>query len=1225
MGLFLLTKGHKMRLSDRLQPTTKHNPCPICGNTSGKCRTKDNDEQAVLCAGTTARKGDREGQYVCTNDKGKGHTSHTFVLSNENYSEWDEQRKVEYQLEKQRRTLLAEQERQARIASEVSIEVRDRVNRQIVEQLHLNQTDRQHLLDRGFTLQQIEQCMYRSVSQWQRVELDGCPVSFPGLVTPGFGDTNIRKMVVSSAGILCPVIEDGKIVAFKVRLTNAVDGQRYKAVSSSTASYHVNGEQPLAVLHPAGFCGDDWLINLFVLLNRALYFPPYSRGIWVTEGNEIKPVLLNQKQDVAVLGGGRYWHRSPNHADYLPMLQALYGDRIVLCPDAGDILNPMIYPHWIAEAEWFESQGLEVRFAWWGQISKDCCDIDELNDLTDIEYLTLSEFRTLTEEYNSEEFREWRESRKFTPTITVNDPDGFHFPQLPTTNAIISVKAGMGRGKTKALLGLMKESPNRSYVFGCLNNLLTQTEARGEEIGVRIYHLINDDAKGLIPDTNTNITCCVDSMYHLDGYFAGTDIYLDEIASIIAHILGGGTLREKQALTMAIFEKAVRECNRVFNLDANNTDLITTFISSIDPSKEVVKILDTAKSQLQTFKIVDGYNHDKERRNARDRSPLVEVMCEPEVKPFIASDSRELTNTYTRILTDAGKRGFVLNRDTVRNEESSEFLHDPDAFLDKHQPDFYAISPTANSGVSITNANYFTHKVTIFTGVLATNQQTQILGRLRPTHLEHLIACPESSTIGDIATVGGFADRSLLDITRDKIGLSARISSSSEEMKQRLHAAIENNWNDKWFQLSMVLGKYDQYERNNLRKCLMWALREQGHRVEVIDMNTSDGYKALENGIKEELRLTRATEVHTAVPFDSVDEANRVAKTSPTPEVMRRIEKTRLLDRLPGIDLTNVFTPELLKTVLYDDRDAISNLQRYFFLQNFDISQKRSEVNWYYKATGQYFYLGSMARDSHLRVWALQQLGVKSILDALLAGEEVHKDHKIVTNLYTATVSSYDVRVALGVHVPKATLGGKERTDLLKTVLKMVGVKLKKVGRKEVGKTLVTLKNRGVNTVPIRRNHYAVDMEDYTSAERMAILEAIERKYRYYLESETVKKVRWKPDPPPEVKGHVAFIREYMDVLDWSGYQTYFAPVAPEIQQQVWLELTNEERHHLEKLEPMQPIEQAVKELLDSIQSGTDISPALVTVRDYLITSSEEERVDAVNLVPRRYRHLLTA
>jgi hypothetical protein len=1085
-------------LKSRALPTNKNNPCPVCGNTSGDCRTLA--DETIFCFGeSSSKKGDVVNGFICV----KGANGHTATFKPDNREEWTEEKRQDWERQKLERQRAAEEERRRLIAAEISVDDRNLFNQKIVEQLGLNDADRKHLLDRGFTEKEIEECKFRSVRQWQLINLPGCPPNFPGLINAGFGDSAKRKMIVSSAGILCPIQQDGKIVAFKVRFTEKKDDQRYSSVSCTSSRFHITAEQPLAVLPPSKEGS-------------------HLEGIWVTEGSEIKPVLINQKYNVSVLGGGRYWHLSPNHAaKFLPLIKERYGSKITLPPDAGDILNSQICALWLAEAEFFKTQGFEVSFAWWDQFFKHNEDIDELRDIVNIQYLSIEEFRTLVKDYNNIGFKKWRDSRKFTPTIEIDSPH-FYFPDIPQHNAIISVKSAMGTGKTEELLNVMKSSSNRSFLISVLNMLLTQSQTRAAEKGLKIYHLHFDDALNLVDKSGAIMCSCINSLHHLNGYFEGTDIHFDEIVSIILTLLIGGTLGDKQAFVMGIFEKAVRECDRVFLYDANNNDIITDFISRIAPEKQLVKILNKALPKTHEFTFVDGLDPEEEeeqeeggsplvngiyeeeapkkpkprKTRKRDRSPLTKFLCDEEVKPFIASDSRELTNTLSKILIDNNKRGIVVNRETVGQEHQKEFMSDPDTFLDKHQPDFHIISPTANQGVSITNVKFFTHKVTIFTGVLGTNQQTQMLMRVRPP-LEHLISCPEFSTIGRIPRVGDYANKSLQAIALDKLRLSADLANSGDDMSQMVNQAITDRQKDRWFQLSMELGELDDFERRNLRKCLIFALREQGHKVRIIDMDISREYAQIEKDIKHELRLERATKVHPAIPFNSLEEANQKARACPSPEVMHRIEKTRLLDRLPDIDKTEIFTPEFIKKVLYDDRESISNHQRYYFLNNFELSQKRSEANWYYKATNQYFYLGSMLRDSHLKIWALQQLKMREMEEALLAGEELHKDHHLVTNLYNFAISNYQVMLALGLHIPKATLVGKERTDLLKNCFRMIGVKLKKTGRK-------------LCPDGIRRNCYGINMEHFNSVERLAILNAIHQKYHNYLESESLKKIDWK-------------------------------------------------------------------------------------------------------------------
>ncbi|MHC5732971.1 MAG: hypothetical protein ACYTXY_54855, partial [Nostoc sp.] len=73
----------------------------------------------------------------------------------------------------------------------------------------------------------------------------------------------------------------------------------------------------------------------------------------------------------------------------------------------------------------------------------------------------------------------------------------------------------------------MLEASKGVRLIGYRNNLLGQTISRADG-KVKLYHLNGDDAGILIPDEDTHLVFCLDSIAKVDGYFAGRDIYLDE-------------------------------------------------------------------------------------------------------------------------------------------------------------------------------------------------------------------------------------------------------------------------------------------------------------------------------------------------------------------------------------------------------------------------------------------------------------------------------------------------------------------------------------------------------------------------------------------------------------------------------------------------------------------------------------------------------------------------
>jgi len=856
------------------------------------------------------------------------------------------------------------------------------------------------------------------------------------------------------------------------------------------------------------------------------------------------------------------------------------------CPEGGDI------------ADWVKS-GLANIDLLQQEINQCVSELKAQNVATAVNHVE-----------RSNEWNRWIKSRQFTPSVTIDQPELTDF-DIPTHNAIIAIKSAMGTGKTRWLLKTIKNSPNRALLFGSLNNLLCQTIAVADkEFDVRIYHLHLDDAGLLVADQDTNIACCVDSMQHLDGYFKGVDLYIDEICSVIASILSGGTLGERQAKIMKLFEKAIKEANRVFILDANLSDIITDFIAKIDPTKAVIKVLNKAQPKPHHFKFINGFNPDKNTINSRDKSPVIKAILDSE-KPFIASDSRKFINSICQVLNTEGKKGHGLSRDTVSEDWARSFLNNPNDFLEVNPLNYFGITPSANSGLSITTVAGFTDKISVFTGVLATNQQSQILMRLRPV-LNHLVYCPEFSTIRGNKNKAK-TPYSYYTQTIETITLSVNlISDGSHCIADVLGNAIKKHKDDIWLDLSCELGSLDNFERDNLRKCLIYALEEQGHTTEIISLETSKEDAQKLTDANELLLNKQANETFKAEPLQDIQEANRLAKTSPKPEVMRRIEKTRLLDRLPGIDLTDIWDADFILSTL-KDQDFINKHSRFWMLNNLDISQKRSELKWYFGATGEYFYLGGMVKDAHLKIWALHQLNILQFAD----GRQYNKDSLEVLEFYNKAFNDRRINTALGENIAPETATGKERIELLRKCFKAIGLNLKFDGKKTID--------------GIRQRVYSLDLEAFNDKVRVEVLNAIERKYSGYLNSETVKKIDWEnhiTQPMEEIHkvlqydkifAATEFIRELISSnADWGSFQVHFTKFDELTKKRIFQNLTIEEQAILKALQPADKEQVKAKELLTIVKSGKDLE-----TRFSQVLRDVENGYNLAQYLPQKYHYLL--
>jgi Origin of replication binding protein len=1047
----------------KFTPTSKANPCLSCGDTKGNCRHQDIEEIILCMAAIGSHKGEIvEGGYKVIDFTQDGLWA---VLKLDNSQEWTEERRREWSDEQRRRREKLQWQEQQKLAKLISIPVRNPQYRRIVATLGLNQKHRVSELSerRGLNFEEIDFAVSQGwlVSWKPGVKVDASPL------LSGVAGGQLTGVIGLAIAAVNP---NGEITGFQIASDNRVKFGKYIWLSSASRGgngpHLPSGELPVFVWrHPeAEQIRETWLVE------GGLKSLITALKLWFRHG----------RKDIQIVGAaGANWLGSINAT-----VEALgTTNKVVLCPDAGSLTNSHISGNYRKIIDELTSKGYLIDVAWWGQFEKGKHqDIDELSNTLNFQLITPREFFNHTNKVN------WLYRRRYTPDIVVNQTE-FQFPKLPNNNVVIAAKSGLGTGKTEALIRLIKSSFNRSFLIGYRNNLLLQTGNRANQQGVTIYHLQQDDGISLVADENTNLALCLDSIHHIDGYFDGVDIYLDEAVSVLLHATSGGTLGDEQGKAIAILSKALRECSRVILLDGNLADIYVDFIGKIS-GKEVIKIENEAKIKPHNFKFVVGINEECEIKK-RDKSPLIKAMLADDVIPWIASDSRMLTNIIDEIFRSADKCGYVLNKDTAGEPWAKEFLLNPDEFIANHKPEYFIISPTAESGVSVTIKNYFTDKFTFFTGVQGTNSQHQMLFRLRDDSITHYVFCPEFSQVRDRSNPGNYSVKAYTEALNSRIIQSAMLAAdgNTDQIMKVIGDAIARS-NDDWWALSAELGAIDNYEMDNLRDCLIYALDEVGHSVEIVEDKIDQEFKDKEKSAKEAVQYRYSLELYKAIKFENLELANAAAKSNPNKDTQRRIEKTRLLDRLPEIENSSVWSPEFINKYYIKDRDFIGKQQRFYMLNNFDISKKRSEVSWYYLATKQDFFLGEAKSDSHLKVWALQQLNVLQFLKG-----EYYKESPEVLELMHKVRTDKEIARALNVKIPKETITKQENISFLSQLLDSIGVNFAKPYQVLVD---------GVKT-----RLYTVDQEKLNLPSRIEVLAAVARKFDGYLASEVVSKVKW--------------------------------------------------------------------------------------------------------------------
>lgn len=698
---------------------------------------------------------------------------------------------------------------------------------------------------------------------------------------------------------------------------------------------------------------------------------------------------------------------------------------------------------------------------------------------------------------NDINWKNWLKNRIFKAIKKVEQSNFEFSDDMLQHNAIIAVKSGLGTGKTEAMLKIIAETLLGSLIVGYRNNLLFQTISRGSEKNITISH-INQD--GVVVDKEEiSMSCCINSLYKLDGMFKNRTIFFDETISVLLHTLEGGTFRSgEQKRAMNLIEMAVKDADRVFLLDGNLNSNAIEFLHGFSPEKTLYTIENTKKIPVHNISFVDGGELDdggEFKLKPRSKSHLITHLSDSNSVPFIATDSKKFAHELQEYLIRAGKVGIVISADTIHEKYAKEFLENPNLYIRSNKPGFIIITPSCESGVSITE-KYFTAKYSFFCGVLGTSSQHQMMFRLRDYSIPHYVFCPETSMIRDNNIPMGYTGEAIKNALLERINLSSLMAidvSSFACAKDIIIRSLEEMKNDKWFDYSCKIWALANFERQNLRKCLVHSLIEAGHNISFDQWGINADIEDEMKEIKAE-QLEKEAELHyLAVPFESMEECKKFEGQDVNLETRRRILKTKLLlETLPGIDKEECYGVELFKRKL-ETRDYISKHQNYARLVNFDYIQRKHEENWYYGASaGKYKYMGSLLKTyQETRLAILHEL---NILEFIKPGKEFTKESPELVELFNRINEDKVMLTKLNIKKRKATESGKEVLEMFRLLLGFIGV--------ELGKAIRKLNDQGT-----RLNHYLIDWDKFNDPIRLAIIKITTSKDMNWLESHQV--IEW--------------------------------------------------------------------------------------------------------------------
>ena len=748
-------------------PTNRLNDCPICGDISRKCRTKnDGGQEFALCVTEAGSKlFDIVSGYKCikTADSGRWAT----------FTPDDSQPQLS-QEERQQKRHLRDAEKARRFMGGLSALERDRNHAQLVSQLDLHPTDRADLERRGLPASVIE--TFASVSPWQRLSI---PVDAN---TPGTGN-NGGKLNTKYFGCLVPAKNlEGQVTGFQIRnRANGEKDDKYVWLSGySNPANLQNGELPLTFSRGSGRMDNG--------------------PVYLAEGL-LKPSIASLRHDISVIGaaGGMFASSPKQFADWVSRLTP---SSLVLCPDKAAIANPDVMREYKKLNVLVESTGRQLQVLWWGQFTKTDADIDEITPaqfeqatlLSWAEFLAKDKSQRISaplSETGTEKLVV--EAKCDRPVASVKElakeaqsiskvPDfefskgylGEQFGALPVAEKekTILMQVGKGGGKTTAIVSHCQKAFRDS---GQRTTALTYRDAlarkHSEEIG--LGYRTNQHPGGM--------SICLDSAHPTSSAKFKADehrddiLLFDEAVSVARHGIFSSTCKKERGHILPEVAKAIYNAT-----DPQSNGQLVLSDADLDP-KTIEFFLSFAHPEAQKPFFIRQETQAKEGNVIRyhDSDVLLGHALATATQGdriwMCVTGQKETSGKGTKGLLDwFVERGVDKNSILVLDSETIKTIGHPaygflsmepaeqQELLRKYQ--IVLATSAVEAGVSIDLYNGFYKAVYgLFTGVVAPSAARQSLSRVRDFTVDRHVFAADRGLPGSFIASGETTVKALME------------------------------------------------------------------------------------------------------------------------------------------------------------------------------------------------------------------------------------------------------------------------------------------------------------------------------------------------------------------------------------------------------------------------------------------------------------------------------
>jgi hypothetical protein len=282
-----------------------------------------------------------------------------------------------------------------------------------------------------------------------------------------------------------------------------------------------------------------------------------------------------------------------------------------------------------------------------------------------------------------------------------------------------------------------------------------------------------------------------------------------------------------------------------------------------------------------------------------------------------------------------------------------------------------------------------------------------------------------------------------------------------------------------WDEYGRAMALRDRLERMNYKAYFKVLLSNMGHEIVDTEDEISEALQVTLIKNKEAYLQDKAKREFEA-PTIPYDEADKNYQKNPTVQNALIKAKAKILNLLPDIDKSDVWSPEFILLTL-TDRDYRNRHDYYYLFKNPETLKDWANYQGYKKLTSQFVSNHYLSNKKVEVLTGLIQLGLPELIQYLEQGNEINKDNEIIKKL-VKTGRSKNIKLLLGFEPGKESVNGKERMEYIQKIINKVGLFFAKPQHK-------------LDSDGVRKRHYKLDMELFSGKARKAILESLAKYY----------------------------------------------------------------------------------------------------------------------------------